>query len=111
MSTCLICGRQEMLYAPGIYTCDCPQHGYRDPTKLDDDDETFTLDPTCPICKGLHEATDCLDGSERRCRSCGHTLVCVTYTDGSAYMQCYANCQDCRWYSRAWLWLSSRFRR
>lgn len=103
----MICGRQEVPYAPGIYTCDCPQHGYRDPTKPVDD-EVLPLDPTCPICRGPHFADDVYDGSERQCRSCGHTLVCVTYTDGTARMQCYASCQDCRWYARAWRWLRSR---
>lgn len=53
------------------------------------DDETLTLDPTCPVCKGTHDVDEVFDGSERQCGNCGHTLVCVTYMDGSAYMQIY----------------------
>ena len=60
------------------------------------DDETLPLDPTCPVCKGPHDADEAFDGSERRCASCGHTLVCVTYTDGTARMQCYIPCAECR---------------
>jgi hypothetical protein len=77
--------------------------------KVESDDDTLPLDPTCPVCKGSHDADEVFDGSERQCASCGHTLVCVTYTDGSAYMQCYSPCQDCRWYTRAWRWLRFRW--
>jgi hypothetical protein len=72
------------------------------------DDDVMPLDPTCPACAQPHGADEVFDGSERSCDNCGHTLVCVTYTDGSAYMQCYSPCPDCAWYTKAWRWL--RFR-
>ena len=63
---------------------------------VQDDEASLPLDPTCPVCDGSHDADEVFDGSERRCASCGHTLVCVTYINGTARMQCYSNCAECR---------------
>lgn len=62
------------------------------------EDETLPpLDPTCPVCKKPHHVYDeVFDGSERQCRSCGHVLVCVIYTDGSSSMELYWEDPLCR---------------
>lgn len=49
-------------------------------------DEACILDSTCPACTGDHDVGEVIDGSARRCGSCGIWLVATAFTDGTMAM-------------------------